>query len=134
MNKCRSFLPKFSLKCVRINSTVWVLAVLGIEIFLLVTSCMVLSSFPSNSLFTPLCVISLLSSLTVLGNLALNLLVSRKLKKPLIYLSIFLLVSYLSLAGGHIYYSVLINIIKNYLEQQVQLCENSEIFAGIYRE
>lgn len=134
MNKCRSICEKFSLTHIRIGGSLLIASVLGLESFFFVTSCIVLRAFPSNSLFIPILILSILTILVSVSTSIILLLLSLDHKRLFKSTIIIQLVSYLALSAGHIYYAVLISSIKNYLISQIRLCQNSEIFAGIYWE
>lgn len=134
MYKCRSICENFSLKHIRVGGGLLIVSVLGLESFLFVTSCIVLRAFPSNTLFIPILTLSILSFLVTISTSIILLLLSFDFKRLFKSAIIIQLVSYLALSAGHIYYAVLISSIKNYLISQIPLCQNSDIFAGIYWE
>ena len=134
MNKCESFLSKISLKHIQIAYILLTICSLALELFLLTTSSALLFSYPTNSLFISICLISLLSSLILFSNFVLAYYISKDFSKSLKYFSIFLLIAYLCLGGGQLYLSILFSNIANYLIQEAQLCGNSEVFTEIYWE
>ena len=133
MLKCSLF-SNLSLKKLRILSAFWVLLALGLQLFLLVTSCSVLSSYPSNQIFITLCVLSLLSAITLVSLMILSVLISKYFNNWIKYLMLYIFLSCLGLAGGQLYFAIYISNLSNYLKNQLSMCGKSQVFAELYWE